>query len=104
MLSIQQIRKVVTDYFKDKPVKTVYLFGSYARGEATENSDVDLLVDIERGKGVGLSSLVWYLDLQNELNVSVDIIPNVEKPEHTSNWEFILAINKGKKLLYEKGR
>jgi predicted nucleotidyltransferase len=103
MLTIQQIQKVVTDYFKDKPVKTVYLFGSYARGEAKENSDVDLLVDIERSKGVGLSSLVWYLDLQKELNVAVDIVPNVEKPEHTSNWKFIVAINKGKKLLYEKG-
>lgn len=50
MLTIQQIRDVVTDYFKDKPVKKVYLFGSYARGEADEDSDVDLLVDFDDGK------------------------------------------------------
>ena len=104
MLTFQQIQKVVADYFKDKPVTKVYLFGSYASGAAKEGSDVDLLVDIERSKGVGLSSLIWYLDLQKKLNVPVDVIPNVEKPEHTSNWEFIKAINKGKKLLYEKGR
>lgn len=103
MLTIQQIQKVVSEYFEDKPVTKVYLFGSYARGEAKEGSDVDLLVDIERDKGVGLSSLIWYLDLEKELNVAVDVIPNVEKPEHTSNWKFIQTINKAKKLLYEKG-
>jgi predicted nucleotidyltransferase len=45
MLTTVQIQKVVADYFKDKPVKKVYLFGSYARGEANENSDVDLLLN-----------------------------------------------------------
>jgi predicted nucleotidyltransferase len=48
MLTIQQIKDTVTDYFKDKPVKEVYLFGSYARGDAKENSDVDLGIIIER--------------------------------------------------------
>ncbi len=43
MLTIQQIKDTVTDYFKDKPVEKVYLFGSYASGEAKEESDVDLL-------------------------------------------------------------
>lgn len=28
-------------------VKRIALFGSYARGEATENSDIDLLIDTE---------------------------------------------------------
>lgn len=48
MLTIQQIKDTVTDYFKDKPVKEVYLFGSYARGEAKEDSDVDLGVVLDR--------------------------------------------------------
>jgi len=43
MLTVQQIKDTVTDYFKDKPVKSVYLFGSYARGDAEENSDIDIL-------------------------------------------------------------
>lgn len=50
MLTIEQIKQTVTDYFKDKPVKTVYLFGSYARGEAKESSDVDLLVEYDDSK------------------------------------------------------
>ena len=48
MLTIQQIQQKITAYFKDKPVKEVYLFGSYARGEAKEDSDIDLAVTIER--------------------------------------------------------
>lgn len=50
MLTIQQIKDTVTTYFKDKPVKKVYLFGSYARGEAREDSDVDLLVEYDESK------------------------------------------------------
>jgi predicted nucleotidyltransferase len=50
MLTIQQIKDTVTDYFKDKPVKRVYLFGSYARGEAREDSDVDLLIEYDDSK------------------------------------------------------
>lgn len=41
-LPIYQIQ-ILQGYFKDKPVLKVYLFGSYARGEADEDSDVDLL-------------------------------------------------------------
>ena len=50
MLTVEQIKDTVTDYFKDKPVKSVYLFGSYARGEAREGSDVDLLVSYDDSK------------------------------------------------------
>src|SRR5690606_31056427 len=48
-LSQQEIEKIKT-FFADKPVKKVYLFGSYARGEADEDSDVDLLVDFDDSK------------------------------------------------------
>jgi len=50
MLTVEQIKHTVADYFKDKPVKSVYLFGSYAKGEAKEDSDVDLLVEFEESK------------------------------------------------------
>ena len=50
ILTFEQIQKTVQDYFKDKPVKKVFLFGSYAKGIATENSDVDLLVEYDDDK------------------------------------------------------
>lgn len=50
MLTVQQIKDTVTDYFKDKPVKEIYLYGSYASGYASEESDVDLLVEYDDKK------------------------------------------------------
>ncbi|MEP7252426.1 MAG: nucleotidyltransferase domain-containing protein [Ginsengibacter sp.] len=47
ILSHEHIKNTVREYFKDKHVSKVYLFGSYARGEADEKSDVDLIVEID---------------------------------------------------------
>lgn len=44
ILTIDQIRKICGEIFKDYSVEYCYLFGSYAKGKATEKSDVDLLV------------------------------------------------------------
>lgn len=67
---------MVTDYFKDKPVKTVYLFGSYARGEADENSDIDLLVDYDDSeKKVSFFDVIRLkLDLEKKLNKKVELV------------------------------
>jgi len=74
MLTIEQIKNTVTDYFKDKPVKSVYLFGSYARGEAREDSDIDLGIILEDVK----ISLWQYagiaLGLEEALSKKVDMV------------------------------
>ena len=46
LLSIDKIKKIVSDVLEDykESVDFCYLFGSYAKGYATEKSDVDLLV------------------------------------------------------------
>lgn len=102
MLTTEQIKNTVSEYFKDKPVKKVYLFGSYARGEANEESDVDLLVDIDYEKGVGWQYFIWFEELEKVFAKKTDVISNVSRPEHTSNWRLIERINKDKVLLYEK--
>ena len=74
MLTTEEIKQTVTDYFKDKPVKKVYLFGSYARGEADEESDVDLLVDLDYEKGLGWQFFGWNEELKELLNRKVDVV------------------------------
>ncbi len=44
LLTLEQIRKVCASVFSEYPVEYCYLFGSYAKGVATETSDVDLLI------------------------------------------------------------
>lgn len=76
ILTQENIKQVVQDYFKDKPVNKVYLFGSYARGDADEKSDVDLIVEVDDTKK--RLSLYGFLglqiDLENSLNKKVDLI------------------------------
>lgn len=52
--TISEIRERIAPVLKKYNVKTVYLFGSYSRGEATETSDVDLLFNREGAKAKGL--------------------------------------------------
>ena len=47
MLTVDEIRTIVTPLVEPFPVVRVILFGSYARGEATEKSDVDLIIDYD---------------------------------------------------------
>ena len=76
MLTIQQIKDTVADYFKDKPVKSVYLFGSYARGDAKEDSDADLLLDLDYEKKIGLEFARWWLVLEKKFKKKVDLVPS----------------------------
>ena len=102
MLTTEQIKQTVSDYFKDKPVKKVYLFGSYARGEANEESDVDLLVDLDSSKKIGLGFYGWYQDLGQLFKRKTDVIANADKPEQTSNWRLLERIKQDTILLYER--
>ena len=69
-LSLEYIRQVVAEYFADKPIRRVEVFGSYARGEATAESDLDLLVELSRP--VGWDFVNYAEDLQQRLGIKVD--------------------------------
>lgn len=69
--SIEQLKKTLIPVFKRNNVRKATLFGSYSKGNATEHSDVDLLVDS------GLRGLQFFglLDEVCEaLNCRVDLI------------------------------
>ena len=74
ILSNEHIKEVVTNFFKDKPVNKVWLFGSYARGEATDESDIDVMVDIDKSILIGLQFFGWYSDLEEKFHKKVDLV------------------------------
>ena len=51
--TIEEIRRRITPVAVRYRLKAVYLFGSYARGEATDESDIDLLIDTETIPPIG---------------------------------------------------
>ena len=61
-ITLDEIKELVTPVIKQFPVKTLILYGSYARNEATEESDIDLVVDSDdKLLGWGLCSLLGEL-------------------------------------------
>ena len=53
--------------------RNVRVFGSVATGESKPNSDLDLLVDLDQGRGLlDLGGLLW--DLQTLLGADVDLV------------------------------
>lgn len=97
ILTINHIKEVIADYFAARPVKKVWLFGSYARGDADENSDVDVLVDIDYMPGIAAEYFTWNEDLRQRLNKNIDIV--------SAGWEnkYIKPfIDKDKFIIYER--
>ena len=74
------INKKISDYFATQPVLKAWVFGSYARGEEREDSDIDLLVsfDHEHAK-IGLFKYcAMIMDLEKLLNREVDLVEEGE--------------------------
>lgn len=64
------LRALATKY----GVKDMRIFGSHARGEGEPDSDLDLLVDIEYGRGVGMRLVHFHQDACRILGVRVDVV------------------------------
>ena len=73
--SVEDISRIVSPIAKRYGLRAVYLFGSYARGTATADSDIDLLIDTT---GTQIKSLLQvasiYCDLEEALGKPVDLI------------------------------
>ena len=85
-MSTNQIQKTIADYFKTQPVLKAWLFGSYARGEETSDSDIDLLVLFDHSTPIGLFAYArMHRELEERLGCKVDLVedgtlrPSVEK-------------------------
>lgn len=73
ILTIKQIKNIIKPIMEKHGIKDVYLFGSYARGEANSNSDVDIYCD--RGDVDTLIKAVTFdEELSNALGKKVDIV------------------------------
>lgn len=95
-LSISEIKRRSHPIFAEADfVEKVFLFGFYARGEETENSDLDFLVELNQE--VGLKFFGLYDSLQSEFNKSVDVITVEEANRIMGN-----RIKKDQVLIYER--
>jgi predicted nucleotidyltransferase len=68
-----ELIKYLTDYLKSQGVEKASLFGSAARNEDTTESDIDILVQLPKGKSL-LDLVGLKLDLEESLHRNVDIL------------------------------
>ena len=95
-LSENQIM-IISDLFSKQPVLKAYLFGSYGRGVGTENSDIDLLVELDYSQPIGLEFIQMQLDLQNLLSKKVDLVSARGLSKYVKP-----ILDKEKKLIYSR--
>ena len=105
MVALADIRKFGRRVGKEFRAERVILFGSHARGEATEDSDVDLLVVLPfRGRDIDLAVRI-HVELRPPFPLDVIVrTPKVVKKRLSMRDPFIREILDEGKLLYASHR
>ncbi|KAA3657113.1 MAG: nucleotidyltransferase domain-containing protein [Calditrichaeota bacterium] len=95
-LSKDQTQKI-TNYFQGQPVEKAYVFGSHARESANIKSDIDILVELDHSKPIGLGFVRMQLELQEILHKNVDLLSLNAVSKYIRPF-----VDKDKKLIYER--
>lgn len=95
-MSTKVMQQTIADYFKTQPVLKAWIFGSFARGEESPLSDVDILVQFDEGGVSLLKHAAMICELEQILGRPVDIVPEkMLRPRVREN------VDQDKKLIYE---
>ena len=96
--TIDEIKKMLKELLRDKPVYQVILFGSYAKHKATKESDIDLIIDTNsKLKGFALLKLISQIEEVLQKNID-----GFEKYEIIENSLIDKEIKETGIIVYEK--
>lgn len=90
-------KQMLQQYFAGIPVKRAYLFGSMARNEARPDSDIDILVELDHSKPIGMKFFSYQSDLEELLHKKIDLVTAEGLSRHVKPF-----IDQDKILIYER--
>lgn len=96
-LDKQRVQEILAEYFVNQPVLKAWLFGSFARGEETPFSDVDILVVLDRSKPVGLRFFGMWSEIEKLLERKVDLVTEGSLADFA-----VESVERDKILIYER--
>lgn len=97
--TLDELKRIIAPIALRYGVDRIYLFGSYARGDADEGSDIDLCIDAVAIKGLfALGGL--YADLEEALGKELDLI-TVKSLKYNNDKNFKENLEKEQVLIYE---
>ena len=97
-MSTQAMTQIIAEYFKTQPVVKAWLFGSFARGEETPESDVDILVRFDHDRPIGLFRYAgMWREIEELVGRKVDLVE-----EGTLMPFAVESANRDKQLIYER--
>lgn len=98
--SIDEIKRLLYEILSNTEVERAILFGSYAKNESTEDSDIDIVID-SKGKVNGLKFFLIMDMIKEKFQKEVDVIEQIEIEENSRIDE---EIKKTGVIVYEKQR
>ena len=98
MITTGMMTKTIAEYFKTQPVLKAWLFGSFSRNEQTPDSDVDIIVLLDKSRPIGLKFFGMWNDLEELLGRKVDLVSEGTLLPFAQE-----SAEKDKILIYERG-
>ena len=92
--SIEELQSIIVPLAQKYGAERIFLFGSYARGDITDSSDIDLRIDKGSIRGLALAGLL--VDREDALGIPVDLIPTTSLDSR-----FLESIHPDEVLIYE---
>ena len=94
----QNISNKLQTFFPAYPIEKAWLFGSYARGEETDKSDIDILVKFVENTEISLFDHIRIkLNLEENLQKNVDLVEDGYLLKYARE-----TADKDKVLIYER--
>lgn len=93
----KSLNDLLHDYFRTQPIVKAYLFGSYARDNPRQDSDIDILVELDPSVPIGIEFVQMYLDLKELTGKEVDLVTTESLSKYVKP-----RVDREKQLIYER--